>query len=86
MGRLSTPDGAIYTGQFQHGQKHGKGQLKNMDGEVCIGEFVDDQKHGLGVIESDELPKIHDFQKFVTVFASAGPGAERARSRSPKQS
>ena len=35
---------------------------------------------------SYELPKIHDFQKFVAVFASAGPGAERARSRSPKRS
>ena len=28
MGRLSTPDGAIYTGQFQHGLKHGKGKLE----------------------------------------------------------
>ena len=35
---------------------------------------------------SYEQPKIHDFQKFVAAFASAGPGAERARSRSPKRS
>ena len=33
-----------------------------------------------------ELPRFHAFQKFVAVFASARPGAERARSRSPKRS
>ena len=33
-----------------------------------------------------ELPRFYDFQKFVAAFASTGPGAERARSRSPKRS
>ena len=33
-----------------------------------------------------ELPRFYDFQKFVAAFASPGPGAERARSRTPKRS
>ena len=33
-----------------------------------------------------ELPRFYDFQKLVAAFASAGPGAERARNRSPKRS
>ena len=35
---------------------------------------------------SYELPKFHDFQKFIAAFASAWPVAERARSRSPRRS
>ena len=35
---------------------------------------------------SYELPRFHDFQKFVADFVSAGLGVERARSRSPKRS
>ena len=33
-----------------------------------------------------ELPRFHDFQKYVGHFANLGAAAERCRSRSPKRS
>jgi hypothetical protein len=35
---------------------------------------------------SYQLPKVHEFHKFVASFANTGAAAERARSRSPRRS
>ena len=46
-----------YTGHFEAGKKHGRGEFKEYDGSMYLGEFALDQKHGQGklVLPSGEV-------------------------------
>lgn len=43
------PDGAVYVGNFQNGQSHGRGKLTYPGGASYEGEFSEGQPHGKGI-------------------------------------
>jgi hypothetical protein len=47
-GRHMSGDGAVYTGYFRTGRRHGRGALKSPAGEYFAGDWVNDQFHGRG--------------------------------------
>ncbi len=51
MGKLETPNGDQYIGQFKNGRQHGRGCLAYAGGARYIGNFVDGTMQGLVVFE-----------------------------------
>ena len=49
-GTLYYPNGDVYAGDWQYGEKNGIGTLKCADGSVYEGGFKDDQIHGKGYL------------------------------------
>jgi hypothetical protein len=49
-GSKSYPDGSTYVGDFQAGQRHGRGMLYSSGGISYLGEFANDQFDGSGVL------------------------------------
>ena len=50
-------DGAVYDGDFQHGDKHGKGKYTFADGNFELGFYVDGNDSGEGVGFSKDRQK-----------------------------
>lgn len=50
FGKLTTPDGYIYMGNWFHGEKTGRGSEWKSDGEKYIGQFKGGLRHGQGVV------------------------------------
>ena len=48
MAKVTWPDGAVYIGEYQHGQKHGHGTYTYPDGAVYVGEYQHGEMHGKG--------------------------------------
>lgn len=49
MGTYQWTSGAIYTGQFQNGNRNGYGQYNFPNGDVYVGEWQNNERHGYGV-------------------------------------
>ena len=50
-GVLELSDGAVYEGQFAHGQQHGEGTLITAAGERYVGQWSEGERCGKGVCE-----------------------------------
>ena len=49
MAKVTYPDGAVYSGEYQHGLKHGRGKLTNANGNFELGFYVAGNSSGEGV-------------------------------------
>jgi hypothetical protein len=47
-GTMTFPDGTVYVGDFNDGNKSGRGKIEYADGSVYDGEFSEDAPHGHG--------------------------------------
>mmetsp|Transcript_26936 Transcript_26936/g.36011 ORF Transcript_26936/g.36011 Transcript_26936/m.36011 type:complete len:81 (+) Transcript_26936:952-1194(+) len=50
QGRIKTPNGNVYVGQFQSDQKHGYGVLTEANGRRYAGNYADGHMHGEGTL------------------------------------
>ena len=55
--KVTYPDGAVYVGEWQHGDKHGKGTFTFADGNFELCFYVDDNPSGEGVQFSKDRQK-----------------------------
>ena len=46
MAKCTYPDGGVYIGEWQHGERHGQGTYNYADGAVFVGELQHDKMHG----------------------------------------
>lgn len=51
-GKLTWPNGDVYTGNFWEGRRHGKGSMKFANGNRYDGQWKDDLFSGLGLLIS----------------------------------
>ncbi len=47
-GRMSSPEGSVYVGEYQNNTFHGTGTLFLKDGSKFKGDFVNGKRHGAG--------------------------------------
>jgi hypothetical protein len=47
-GTMTFPDGTVFVGEFNNGEKSGVGKINYADGSVYEGEFAEDAPHGRG--------------------------------------
>ncbi len=50
MGKLKTPEGESYEGEFKYNVRCGKGVQTYPNGDVYEGEFKNDLRHGKGIL------------------------------------
>eukprot|EP00927_Polykrikos_kofoidii_P037793 TRINITY_DN32009_c0_g1_i1.p1 TRINITY_DN32009_c0_g1~~TRINITY_DN32009_c0_g1_i1.p1 ORF type:complete len:657 (+),score=94.01 TRINITY_DN32009_c0_g1_i1:71-1972(+) len=53
-GRLLSPDGSVYDGQFRLGSEDGYGRFVAASGSVHEGDWKDGRKHGFGTLSNDD--------------------------------
>lgn len=49
-GKMISPDGSFYEGEYKNGMKNGSGVVTYPNGQVYVGTFENDKKHGLGTL------------------------------------
>ena len=60
MGHLECSDPKLqYTGQWQHGRRHGKGRHVESSGVSYVGEWADNRRHGHGVTREPDGMTTH---------------------------
>jgi hypothetical protein len=59
---ITYPNGDVYTGELQNGQRHGKGRMKYANGRFYSGEWVHNVRQGYGEQTWSGSPKYISYQ------------------------